>query len=111
MVLLPDPDTPITISTQGILSESSPTKILRQRRLIHEPDRLVHGVRTAGRQVLAIEHARQDRALVRARDFEQHFAAGVERRPRQRPPRPERLDARPGGAPHPPLGALGGPSI
>src|SRR5258708_39656924 len=36
MVLLPDPDTPITISTQGILSESSPTKILRQRRLIHE---------------------------------------------------------------------------
>ena len=67
IVLLPEPDTPITISAHGILPASSFTKILRQRRLVHQPDGLAGGMRAVRRQVLACEHARQDRALFRAR--------------------------------------------
>src|SRR3981189_569966 len=84
MVVLPEPDTPITTRAHGILPVSAATKILRQRSLIHQPNGLAGGTRAAGRQVLAIQHARQDRALLRSHDREQHFAAGGERR--QRPP-------------------------
>src|ERR1700682_2630065 len=76
MVLLPEPDTPITTSAQGILPVSSPTKILRQRRLIDQPDGRAGGARAVRREILPLEHARQDRALVGARGLEQHFAAG-----------------------------------
>src|ERR1700730_9246202 len=92
MVLLPEPDTPITTSAHGVRLMSLSTKILRKRSLIHEPDRLAQGMRAVRRQVLAREHARQDRALVRAGDLEQHFAAGVERRQGQRVPLHELLD-------------------
>src|ERR1700680_3282685 len=103
MVLLPEPDTPITTSAHGVRLMSLSTKILRKRSLIHEPDRLSHGMRAVRRQVLAREHARQDRALVRAGDLEQHFAAGVERRQGQRDPRYERLDIGLRHADHPAL--------
>src|SRR6266446_8243708 len=75
MVLLPEPDTPITTSAHGVRPMSLSTKILRKRCRIHEPNRLAHGMRTVRGQVLAIKHARQDRALVRAGDQEQHFPA------------------------------------
>ena len=46
MVLLPEPETPITTSAQGVLL---PTKILRQRRAIDQPDRLAGGSRAIRR--------------------------------------------------------------
>src|SRR5437879_10261811 len=76
IVLLPEPETPITTSAKGV---SLPTKILRKRRLVDQPDRLAGAACAAGRQVLACEQARQDRALAGARDLEQHFAARGER--------------------------------
>src|ERR1700692_2222787 len=77
-VVLPEPDTPITTSAQGILPVSSVTEILRQRRLIHQPDARARGARAVRRQILPLEHARQDRTLVGARGFEQHFVTGTE---------------------------------
>src|SRR5437868_3519933 len=50
-VLLPEPDTPITTSAQGIAA--SATKLLRKRGLIHQPDGLALGSRAVRRQVLA----------------------------------------------------------
>ena len=73
-VLLPEPETPITINAQGVVA--SPTKILRQRGLVDQPDRLADRASALRRQVLASEHARQDRALFGACDLEQHLAAG-----------------------------------
>src|SRR6476469_2257806 len=108
MVLLPEPDTPITTSAHGVRLMSLSTKILRKRSLVHEPDRLAHGMRAVRRQVLAREHARQDRALVRAGDLEQHFAAGVERRQGQPDPPHEWLDMRMCNADHPALGLAQG---
>src|SRR3974390_470679 len=106
MVLLPEPDTPITMSAQGILSVLSSTKILRKRRPVREPDSLADGARLVRGQVLAIEQARQDRALLEARHLEQHFPAGAERREGQRDPRHERFDMRLGHADHPALGLV-----
>src|ERR1700709_1694388 len=82
IVLLPEPDTPITISAQGFLPTSSLTKILRQRGLIPQPSRFAKGTSAVRRQVLAIEHARQDSSLVGTRHLEQHFTAGGKRRHR-----------------------------
>src|SRR6195952_1963067 len=89
MVLLPEPETPITTSAQGV---SLATKALRKRGLIDQPDRLADRADTARRQVLACEHARQDRALAGARDLKQHFAAGGERGQSEADARDERLD-------------------
>src|SRR5258707_10377045 len=88
MVLLPEPETPITTSAQGVLL---PTKILRNRGPVHQPDRLAGGSRAVGGQVLGCEEARQDRTLVRACNLEQHFAAGGEGGQREGNPRDERL--------------------
>src|SRR5437899_1058541 len=93
MVLLPEPETPITTSAQGNLL---PTKILRNRGAVHQPDRLAGGSRAVGGQVLGCEQARQDRALFRACNLEQHFAAGAEGGQREGDPRDEWLDIRPG---------------
>src|SRR5471030_609765 len=98
MVLLPEPDTPITISAQSISADSSSTKSLRQRRLVDQPNRLAERAYAARGQVLAFKHAGQDRALVRARHLEQHFATGSERRKCQGHPGHERLDMRLGHA-------------
>src|SRR6266851_3332638 len=100
MVLLPEPDTPITTSAQGLSPVSSLTEILRQRSLIRQPNRLAGGSHTVGGQVLAVQHARQDRTLIGARHLEQHLAAGVERRQGQRHPRHEWLDMCLGDADH-----------
>src|SRR6267378_212351 len=108
MVLLPEPDTPITIKAHGAALISSLTKILRKRGPIHQPDRLAYRMRAARGQVLAIQHARQNRAFFRARNLEQHFAAAVERRQGQRYPRYKRLDIRLGNADHPAFGLLDG---
>src|SRR5882672_3598790 len=108
MVLLPEPDTPITTSAQGIRLMLLSTKILRKRCLVDKPDRLAHRLRAVRRQVLALQHPRQDRALVRAGDLEQHFTAGVERRQGQRDPRHEWCDMRRRHADHPTLGLLEG---
>ena len=43
-----------------------PTRILRNRGPIHQPDRLAGGSRAVGGQVLACEEARQDRTLIAA---------------------------------------------
>src|SRR5450755_3365077 len=108
MVLLPEPDTPITTSAQGFSLASSLTEILRQRSLIRQPDRLAGGSRTIGGQVLAIQYARQDRTLIGAGHLEQHLAAGAERRQGQRHPWHERLDMGPGHADHPAFDLLDG---
>src|SRR6478752_10619179 len=73
MVLLPEPDTPITTSAQGVLL---PTKILRNCGLVDQPDRLAGGSRATCGQVLGCEQARQDRTLFHACNLEQHFTAG-----------------------------------
>src|SRR4051812_30439240 len=99
MVLLPEPETPITTSAQGPVA--SATKILRQRRVIDQKDYLAAGPRAVGRQVLACEQPRQDRALVWSRDLKQHFTAGGQRWQRQRDARHEGLDIRLGDADHP----------
>src|SRR5258708_26775823 len=106
MVLLPEPDTPITASAHGVSPASSATKVLRQRGVIYEPDRFADGVRAVRGQVRAIKHARQDRALVRAGDLKQHFAAGAERRQGQRHPGDKWLDMRLRDPPHPALGLV-----
>src|SRR5258705_11605718 len=91
MVLLPEPETPITTSAQGVLL---PTKILRNRGPVHQPDRLAGGSRAVGGQGLGCEEARQDRTLVRACNLEQHFAAGVECGLPDGNPLDQRLDIR-----------------
>src|ERR1700681_4014387 len=108
MVLLPEPDTPITTSAHGISPVLLPTKILRKRSRIHEPDRLADGTGAVRRQVLVPKHTGPDRALVRASDLEQHFAAGAQRRQGQRHPRHERRDMRLRHANHPALGLFEG---
>src|SRR5260370_19849588 len=91
MVLLPEPDTPITTSAQGFSLVSSLTEILRQRSLVRQPNRLAGGSRTIGGQVLAIQHTRQDRTLVPARHPQHPF-----------PPRPHAPQRPPHPPPHPP---------
>ena len=83
-----------------------PRKSLRKRGLIDQPDRLADRTGAPGRQVLACEHARQDRALAGARDLEQHFAAGGERGQRQADAGNERLDIGAGHADDPARGFL-----
>src|SRR5581483_8020246 len=73
IVLLPDPDTPITINAQGALAR--PTNPLRKRGPVDQPDGLTKRARAQRRQILAIEKARQDRLLVMPRYLEQHLAA------------------------------------
>jgi len=71
MVVLPEPDTPHDQRARYLPAHR--TKILRQRSLI--TSQMVSPVeRARWPAVLAIQHARQDRALLRARDLEQHFA-------------------------------------
>ena len=69
------------------------------------PSRRVDRARLAGRFSPA-KQARQDRALFGARNLEQHFAAGGERRQRQGDPRDERLDIRLGHADDPARGLV-----
>ena len=104
-VLLPEPDTPITINAQGASTarhefppEARPGRPARRSR--HSSAR-----GTAGR-VLAIEQARQDRLLVVPRYLEQHFAAGRQRGQGQRDPRHEGGDIGLGDADHPARGLL-----
>src|SRR5215211_6461211 len=92
MVLLPEPETPITTTAQAVLLS---TKILRKRFPVDQPGRLAGGLRAVGGQVLACEQARQDRPLVPARNLEQHFVAGGEGGQRESNPRNERHDIRP----------------
>src|SRR3977135_1211108 len=101
MVVLPEPDTPITTSAQGISLTLSLTKILRKGRLVGKPDGLAKGMRAVGGQGLARQHARQDRALVCACDLEQHFARRGKCRQGERDPWHERLDVGLWGAHHP----------
>src|SRR5258708_5236599 len=108
MVLLPEPDTPITTSAHGMSLVSSLTKILRKRSLVHKPDGLARGMHAVRRQVLARQHPRQDRTFVRTRNLEQHFAAGAEHRHGQRYPRDKWLDMRLGDAHHPVVGLFEG---
>src|ERR1700692_4931566 len=108
MVLLPDPDTPITTSAHSVARAVSRTEILRQRRFVQQPDGLAFGLRAVRRQVLAVEYAGQDRPLSRAACLEQHFAAGGERRQCQRYPRHERLDIRLWDFDHPTRGFFHG---
>src|ERR1700721_1902708 len=51
MVLLPEPETPITINAHGVCGLSPLTKILRKRRLVDEPDGLARRSRAARGQV------------------------------------------------------------
>src|SRR5207244_1700078 len=102
--LLPEPDTPITMSAHGISSGWSATKILRKCGPIHQPDGLADRARAPRWQVLATEHARQDLALLRSGNFEQHLAAGRQHRQGQRYPRHERRDMRLRHADGPALG-------
>src|SRR5204862_7172374 len=103
MVLLPEPETPITTSVQGNLL---PTKILRDRGSVHQPDRLAGGSRAVGGQVLGREQARQDRALVCACNLEQHFTAGGKGGQREGNPWDEGLDIGPGDADNPARGLV-----
>src|SRR6185312_15824201 len=103
MVLLPEPETPITTSAQGV---SLPTKILRNRGAVHQPDRLAGGSRAVGGQVFGCEEARQDRTLFRARNLEQHFTAGGKGGQREGNSRDERLDIRAWHADHPARGLV-----
>src|ERR1700742_3710776 len=89
IVLLLEPDTPISTSAQGVVSA---TKILRERGTVGEPDGLPGRAGAIGGQVLVCEQARQDRSLARSCDLEKHFAAGTQRRQGERDPRHERLD-------------------
>src|SRR5262245_10345126 len=89
IVLLPEPDTPIKTSAQGIVSA---TKVLRKRRTVGEPDGLADRACAIGRKVLVCEQPRQDRALCWACDLEQHFAAGRQCRQSKCDSRHERLD-------------------
>src|ERR1700753_2907798 len=59
MVLLPDPETPIMISAHGVLPASA-TNILRQRRLVQQPDGFALRPRAICREILAGKHACQD---------------------------------------------------
>src|SRR3954471_2306719 len=86
-VLLPEPDTPITINAQG--ASTPVTNSPRKRGLVDQPDGLAIRARAYGRQSLAIEQARQDRLLVVPRYLEQHFAAGRQRGQGERDPRHE----------------------
>src|SRR5262249_21951902 len=61
IVVLPEPETPITMSAHG--EKLVATKSLRKRRLIDKKDRLAARLRTGGGKILAAEHARQDRAF------------------------------------------------
>src|SRR5580698_3552994 len=92
MVLLPDPDTPITISAQGAMLGTLLTKILRHCGLVQTPDRLALRASAGGGQVFAIEYTREDRAFASPAGLEHHLVAGSERRKRQRHPRHERFD-------------------
>ena len=78
MVLLPEPDTPITISAQGDLRDSSVTGFPSYRAPIHQQNCFFDGSRAIYRQVLACQEPRQDRVFLLARDLEKHLAAGSE---------------------------------
>src|SRR3569833_1861698 len=76
-VLLPEPDTPITINAQG--ASTPATNSLRKRGLVDQPDGLANRARAYCRQSLAIEQARQDRLLVLPRYLEQQNTARHQR--------------------------------
>src|SRR4051812_27036520 len=99
-VLLPEPDTPITINAQG--ASTPATNFLRKRGLVDQPDGLAIRARAYGRQSLAIEQARQDRLLVWPPHPEQHFAAGRHRGGGEREPPHQRGHSGRGAAAPPP---------
>src|SRR4051812_29376682 len=108
MVLLPEPDTPMTISAHGGSRTLSATKILRQGGAVGEPYGLALRIRTARRQIITRQHARQYRPLGWTADLKQHFPAGGEGRKRQGHPRHERFDIRLRHTDHPTVDFLGG---
>src|SRR5437763_13492467 len=102
IVLLPEPDTPISTSAHGIRFSLSVTKVLRQSSFVDQPDGVAAtGMRPVRGEILACEHARQDRPLFRTRHLEQHFPAGAQRGQGQRDPWHEWFDMRLWYANHP----------
>jgi hypothetical protein len=67
MVLLPSRIRPSRSARTGFCRCHRPRKCSGSAALIHQPDRFARGTSAVRRQVLAVEHARQDRALVRRR--------------------------------------------
>src|SRR6516164_2062115 len=104
MVLLPQPDTPITTMTEvSAASGSGGIEALGCGGTIDEPGELAIRPHAACGQVVALEHALKDLALLFALHKEQHFPGGCECGKGQCDARHERLKACPIDADHPAL--------
>src|SRR5438105_8819194 len=92
IVLLPEPDTPMTTSTLMSL-EVVPEFIssLRRGSLDHEPDEIAVRIGTMRRQIFAGKHTFENRAFIGAVDQKQHFTRGSQCRESQRDTRHEWL--------------------
>src|ERR1700730_4553466 len=95
IVLLPEPDTPMTTRTLmsfEVVSEFISS--LRRGSLDHKPDKIAVRIGTMRRQIFAGKHTFENRAFIGAVDQEQHFTRRSQRRESQRHTRHEWLHSR-----------------
>src|SRR5271169_5262749 len=112
MVLLPEPETPITtMMVVSLVALPASMSLLRRGGADDEPDQVALAIGASRRQILAAKHAAQDRALFRAVDEEQHFTARRQRRKCQRDARRERFHAGFGDAERPALRLIEGRGV
>src|SRR4051794_38925057 len=94
MVVLPQPDTPITTMTDGSPDAASDgMALLRRRGAVVEPHHIALGARAGCRKILPGEYPREDVALICAAHEEQHLSCGCERGKGERHARHERMQA------------------
>ena len=91
MVLLPEPETPITIKAQGHLSGLS-FKLPTARCAIHQKNGFADGARPVCRQAFVVRKLVEYRTFFLTRDLEQHLVARGKRRQSERYPRHEGLN-------------------
>src|SRR6266446_3611132 len=85
IVVLPQPETPITTTTAGA-RDSAATLSLRRRGAVDEPHKVAVRPRACGRQSFPGKHPSNNLALLGSAHDEQHFARRRERRESQRDP-------------------------
>src|SRR5437868_8333753 len=102
IVLLPEPDTPMTTSTLGSLEVAAEfISFLRRGGLDREPDEFAVRISTMRRQIFAGKHTFENRAFIGAIGQKQHFTRGSECRESQCDTRHEWLHPRFRNAEHP----------
>src|SRR5262245_32116791 len=95
IVLLPEPETPVTTTTEGSSSGAADCiGVLQPSGAVDKPHQIALRARPARRQVLAGKHTQKDIALVFAGDEEQHFPGRRQGGEGKRDTRDERREPR-----------------